>query len=174
LITIDRDMHNTLFYCAPGQLEPVLKILGESGLRVHRFTHETPESERGHLLSDFDKGNTQALVAMRCLDEGVDVPGTQTAYFIASTSNPVQFIQRRGRILRTAKGKREATIHDLIVVPYLDDPKKNLSVEEFNIERRILKRELARFKEFADAAENHFEATAKILDVATAYNILDF
>jgi len=111
---------------------------------------------------------------MRCLDEGVDVPGTQTAYFIASTSNPVQFIQRRGRILRTAKGKREATIHDLIVVPYLDDPKKNLSVEEFNIERRILKRELARFKEFADAAENHFEATAKILDVATAYNILDF
>jgi len=174
LITIDRDMHNTLFYCAPGQLEPVLKILGESGLRVHRFTHETPESERGRLLLDFDKGKIQALVAMRCLDEGVDVPGTQTAYFIASTSNPVQFIQRRGRILRTAKGKSEAILHDLIVVPYLDDPKNNLSAEEFNIERRILKRELARFKEFVDAAENYFEANEKILDVATAYNILDF
>ena len=80
------------------------------------------------------------------------------------TEEAVQFIQRRGRILRTAKGKSEAIIHDLIVVPYLDDPKNNLSVEEFNIERRILKRELARFKEFADAAENGFHILPAILD----------
>ena len=50
---------------------------------------------------------------MKCLDEGVDVPGTQSAYILASSSNPREFIQRRGRILRNAPGKVEAKIYDL-------------------------------------------------------------
>ena len=57
-------------------------------------------------------------MAIRCLDEGVDVPSTQVAYILASTSNPREFIQRRGRILRKAHGKGVcAVLHDLIAVP---------------------------------------------------------
>ncbi|MEM5687276.1 helicase-related protein [Bacillus cereus] len=69
------------------------------------------------MLEAFADGTIQVLVAIKCLDEGVDVPSTRSAYFLASTSNPREFVQRRGRILRTAKGKTLAEIHDFIVFP---------------------------------------------------------
>ena len=72
--------------------------------------------ERLSLLERFASRDLQGLVAMKCLDEGVDVPGTQFAYILASSSNPREFIQRRGRILRNAPGKAEAKIYDLIAV----------------------------------------------------------
>ena len=58
---------------------------------------------------------------MKCLDEGVDIPQTALAFFCASTGNPKQFIQRRGRVLRQAEGKDFAIIHDLVVIPNLID-----------------------------------------------------
>jgi superfamily II DNA/RNA helicase len=57
------------------------------------------------------------LVAIRCLDEGVDIPSVSHALILASSKNPREFIQRRGRVLRRAPGKTYATIHDVIVVP---------------------------------------------------------
>ncbi len=83
------DMTHTLFYCAPGQIDDVVRMLGwEKRLRVHRFTAREDTSTRRNLLKDFAEGELQALVAMHCLDEGVDVPSTQTAYILASSSNP--------------------------------------------------------------------------------------
>ena len=97
----------------------MIPILGNSfGLRVSRFTAEESTEERGRLLEDFAGGRLQGLVAMRCLDEGVDVPSTQVAYILASTSNPREFIQRRGRILRRSPGKEHAVIHDLVALPF--------------------------------------------------------
>lgn len=113
-------------------------------------------------------------MAIRCLDEGVDVPSTQVAYILASTSNPREFIQRRGRILRKAPGKDHAVLHDLIAVPSLGNGSRLPSPETFNFERRILRRELARFREFADAALNRFQAAEVIWDHARAYNLLDY
>jgi superfamily II DNA or RNA helicase len=104
----------------------------------------------------------------------MDAPSVKTAYFLASSSNPIQFVQRRGRILRKFKGKKKAVIHDFIVVPHLKNPRKYLSDEEFETERKILKRELSRFKEFSDAAQNSFRAIESILNVAKMYNILDY
>ena len=96
-------IEHTLFYCAPGQIDQVISLLGwEKGLLVHKFTAEEDTEERQRLLSGFASGEWQALVAMKCLDEGVDVPDTKTAFFLASSSNPREFIQRRGRILRKA------------------------------------------------------------------------
>ena len=66
-------------------------------------------SERKKILDQFDKGLIQVLTAMKTLDEGVDIPATKCAIFCASTGNPRQFIQRRGRILRRSKGKDFAT-----------------------------------------------------------------
>src|SRR5262249_5566249 len=100
----------------------------------------------------------------------VDVPATKSAYILASSSNPREFIQRRGRILRTYPGKRKALIYDLIAVP----PPPMVGSEISEAERSILRRELSRFKEFASSADNEYEATAVILDIAASFQILDF
>jgi superfamily II DNA or RNA helicase len=170
---VDRqpDITRTLFYCAPGQIDDVVQMLGwEKRLRVRRFTAQEDIPTRRNLLKDFADGELQALVAMHCLDEGVDVPSTQTAYILASSSNPRQFIQRRGRVLRKFPGKEFATIYDLIAVP----PARELGELELRAERSILRRELRRFAEFADSALNTQAAYAVIWDLADQYGVLDF
>src|SRR5690606_8259292 len=99
---------------------------------------------------------------IKCLDEGVDVPSTRCAYFLASTSNPREFIQRRGRILRKAKGKQLAEIHDFIVFP------KDVDEHTFTM---IAKKELPRFAEFCSSAINRSTAKNKILPYISTYNL---
>ena len=71
----EKNLHHALFYCVSGQINEVLLLLGKRlGLRVHRFTAQESTEERTRLLEDFSKGRLQALVAMRCLDEGVVFP----------------------------------------------------------------------------------------------------
>ena len=163
-------LHHTLFYCAPGRLTPVLELLTTLGLRVAKFTAKEPADERREMLKMFTSGHLQALVAMRCLDEGVDIPSTRTAYILASSSNPKEFIQRRGRILRQSPGKEHADIHDLIAVPPMDY--RQYPTATFRTERKIIGRELERFNEFAGMALNKFEARDKIWELAKNYDLL--
>lgn len=165
-------VEHSLFYCAPQQIDEVLQLLGwEKGLLVHRFTAEENASERQRLLTDFAEGNLDALVAMKCLDEGVDVPSTRTAFFLASSSNPREFVQRRGRILRKAPNKEFSIIYDLIAVPPTSSA---VSTASFRAERSIMQRELQRFKEFAYAALNKHQALDVIWDIASHYGLMDF
>lgn len=165
-------LHHALFYCAPGQIDEVISMLGyELGLHVHRFTAEESTKERQSLLERFASRNLQGLVAMKCLDEGVDVPGTQSAYILASSSNPREFIQQRGRILRSAPGKTEAKIYDLIAVPSLDTEVIKAS-SLFETERKILRRELKRFHEFSRTAKNQHRAVSEIWQLAKTYNLM--
>ena len=101
------------------------------------------------------------LVAIRCLDEGVDVKSATTAIILASSSNPKEYIQRRGRILRPSINKYKATIFDFIVLP----PLKKIEYGELHdMELRILNKEMKRYKEFADAANNNVECLKKVMD----------
>jgi superfamily II DNA or RNA helicase len=174
LIDASDHIDHTLFYCAPGQIDDVMRLLGwEKGLLVQRFTAEEGARERQQRLADFASGEVQALVAMKCLDEGVDVPSTRTAYVMASSSNPREFIQRRGRVLRKAPGKEFSVIHDMIAVPPAAWTTSQDSAT-FNIERGIMRRELERFKEFAAPALNKHKAMDVIWDIASRYNLMDF
>lgn len=164
-------LHHALFYCALGRIVPVLELLTNLGLRVAKFTAEESTDDRRELLEMFASGHLQALVAMKCLDEGVDIPSTQTAYILASSSNPKEFIQRRGRILRKAHGKKHAEIYDLIAVPPLES--RQYANATFNTERKIVERELKRFSEFAGTALNQFRAREKIWELAKDYNLID-
>lgn len=168
LISETPNSHHTLFYCSPEQIDEVCHIVGwEAGWRINRFTAEEPNNVRQQLLEDFDNQNIQALVAMKCLDEGVDVPNTRTAYILASSSNPREFIQRRGRVLRRAPDKNEATIYDFIVIP----PQSWYSQSNINSDKNIVERELRRFKEFADSAQNKHQALSVVWDIANQYGI---
>lgn len=171
LVDDEEDLSHALFYCAPGQMEDTIRLLGwRKGLLVHRFTaHETPR-ERQRLLADFAAGSLQALVAMKCLDEGVDVPNTRLAYLLASSGNPREFTQRRGRLLRRAPGKTHAVIHDLIAVPPASEvPPADSSL--FAIERSVVRREMDRFHEFAGAALNKHGALDAVWEIASRYGL---
>lgn len=171
LVDEQEKIQHTLFYCAPGQIDEVVRLLGwEKGLSVHRFTARENIPTRKKLLDKFEKGILNALVAMHCLDEGVDVPSTRVAFILASSSNPRQFIQRRGRVLRKTPGKDSAVIYDLITVPPIT------SLDELSIaaERSILRRELKRFSEFADSAINTQTAYETIWELAQRFGVLDF
>ena len=98
------------------QIDDVVSLIGNDlGMRCARYTAETSAKHRQDLLEQFAHGEIQVLVAIRCLDEGVDVPATRTAFMLASSTNPRQFVQRRGRLLRLYEGKTRAEIFDLFV-----------------------------------------------------------
>ena len=173
LIDQENDIKNTLFYCAPGQIDDVVKLAGfEKTLVVRRFTAEEDNKERQQILSDFADGTLDALAAMKCLDEGVDVPSTQKAFFLASSSNPREFIQRRGRILRKFPGKESSVVHDLIAVPPSAWDISQCSAS-FKTERSIIKKELNRFTEFSRLALNKAEADEVLWDLKKRYGLLD-
>jgi DNA phosphorothioation system restriction enzyme len=179
LMATRRETSHTLFYCSDGsqesgqrsssrQLKAVAKILGrELGYKVSTYTAQTPLPEREILRRQFENGELQGLVAIRCLDEGVDIPAIQTAVILASSGNPRQFIQRRGRVLRPHPGKERATIFDMIVLP------PDLDRETIAVERNLLRKELRRFVEFADLADNAGEARIKLLALQKRYGLLD-
>ncbi|PWW23482.1 helicase-like protein [Geodermatophilus normandii] len=135
-----------------------------------RYTYNEPPRVRADLERRFADGVLDALVAIRCLDEGVDIPSMRTAIIMASTTNPRQFVQRRGRVLRRFPGKDKATIYDLVVIP--GDPAE-LPPDVFNVERRIFRRELMRVVEFARHAENSTEVLHDLLELRAAWNCLD-
>ena len=103
---------------------------------------------------------------MKCLDEGVDVPRAELAVFCASTGNPRQFIQRRGRILRKHPDKKYAVIHDLVVIPEIDS-----GSDSYKLERSLLKTELKRVNNFAELAENSSHTVNELFDIMSYYNL---
>lgn len=151
-------------------LDLVLNKLNELGMFVKKFTAEEDRLERNYLLDQLKEGIINGLVAIRCLDEGVDIPNIERAFILASSSNPKEFVQRRGRILRKYSTKKYAYIYDFIVVPNLNNLQKNSEI--FKIERYYLQRELKRFKEFASLAENKYEAEEKIMKIKEMYDLM--
>lgn len=163
---------HTLFYCGDGsveadgeqdaseeskrQIEAVSATLHKMSWSVSRFTSRESRKDREKILEDFRLGVIDAMVAIRCLDEGIDVPACSTAYILASSRDPRQFVQRRGRILRRSPGKERAKIHDFIVVL----PQDSRTDSEYA--RRLIKSELGRVAEFSSLSENRHE-TYKIL-----------
>ncbi|MEY8590743.1 DEAD/DEAH box helicase family protein [Butyricimonas hominis] len=136
----------------------------DSRTTVRKFISET--NGKDEILEQFAKGEIDVLTSMKCLDEGVDVPRAELAIFCASTGNPRQFVQRRGRILRKHADKLFAYIHDLVVVPEV----KPYS-DSYNMERSMLKKELERVCNFASLSENSAYTVGVLLDTMNHYNL---
>lgn len=142
------------------QINAVSNVLvNEFHLNSAKYTAEVPAQERKDLTRRFDWGDIEALAAIRCLDEGVDIPSIDKAIILASSTNPKEYIQRRGRVLRQYPGKAKATIIDFVTLPTDIDNPGIVSPKEAG----LAKRELARVKEFADAALN-YRVSASLID----------
>lgn len=156
-----REGQKWLVYCDDTtQLETVRRELGKGGLASMPYFAEM-EADRPATLELFERDGG-ILVAIKCLDEGVDIPSVSHALIAASSRNPREFIQRRGRVLRVAPEKRKAVIYDLMVEPPLDS-----NDEPF---RSLVLGELARAAEFARNSSNP-SGTLMINKLAIKYGI---
>ena len=177
---------HSLFYCGDGtvetdeedkenrdqstqmgqrQVEAISSLLHRKGWDVSRFTSRESRKDRESILENFRLGIIDAMVAIRCLDEGIDVPACSIAYILASSRDPRQFVQRRGRILRRSPGKDLATIHDFIVVL----PKGQ--EEESGYAKRLIKSELERVAEFSSLSQNRAEAYEVLAPTLREYDL---
>lgn len=166
--SLERKDH-TLVYCSPEQIDSVQRILNAVGVVQSRFTGEESLLQRKILLDSFDSGDHEMLVAMKVLDQGVDVPSTRTAILMGSSGNPKEFIQRRGRVLRRFPGKEQATIFDILVVPTINGTLDQATLE---MERKILERELRRYHEFSELARNRVQAMNAIAPIKRKYRVV--
>lgn len=157
-----------LVYCdSEDQMLEAQKIINEFGIISHRFTEHESIDERESILESFDNSLYECLVAMKCLDEGVNVPSTKTAIILASSTNPREYVQRRGRVLRKYPGKVKAVIYDFIVIP----PERVEDDYFFSIEQKILKKELNRVQEFLETANNKTYIFKNLSDTMIKYNV---
>lgn len=76
--------------------------------------HSEMDGDKESTLNYFEREGG-IILSIKCLDEGVDIPKLDRALIIASSSNPREYIQRRGRALRITKGKYKAHLYDVIV-----------------------------------------------------------
>ena len=124
------------------------------------------QQDREEILHDFATGRLHVLTSMKCLDEGVDVPRSELAIFCASTGNPRQFIQRRGRVLRTHPDKKMAELHDLVVVPEV-----NPYSDSYRMEQSLLRGELMRVINFSSLSENPSYSELELREVLDHYGL---
>ena len=155
-------------------IEEVTQLLYEMNFRVNKITYEEDRDQRDAAVNSLKSGEIQALVAIRCMDEGIDIPDARLGFIMASSTNPRQFVQRRGRLLRTATGKKYAHIFDFVVSP---PDLSHYSPDDYSykkVERNLFKRELERIKEFCNDAENGPVAMGKLRQIRDRYNLLGY
>lgn len=166
LINEISDKEQTLVFCSEHMIkgtegkdiDNIAELMLKSKWQFQKITAKvnSKRADRTKVIRSFVRGDTQSILAMKVLDEGIDIPCIKTAIILASSRNRRQFVQRRGRVLRKAKGKEFAYIHDFIILP---PPKKSIRGAE------MLEFELKRVKEMAENAENIEEVNTFIENI---------
>lgn len=171
------NVSNLLVYCQPGKpngsicvdetdeeitkLNLIVDYFQSKGIAVSSITAKTGMAYRPQILRNFASGEIKVLLGISCLDEGLNVPSISTAIMLHSIDRERQFVQRRGRILRKSKGKDLATIYDIIILP------QGAGLPDTVMEK-IIKKELRRYTEFAELAQNRDEAVGILEQALTA------
>lgn len=164
------DFRNSVVYCGQGKdedssiVDKVTEILYSIGkYDVSQFTSKT--KDRKQVLYEFENNYYDTLVAIKCFDEGVDVPKLDKIYILASDSSLRQTVQRRGRVLRKCRetGKTIANIFDMVVLPPLGI---------YDVPHALIVTEFGRVLEYARLADNKEEIQGKISDYINEYGVV--
>lgn len=157
---LGNDLTDTIIFTNPEQLPRVMKTLGDRRISAARYTekestHPSPKygglSERQYILELFRERKYQVLVAITCLDEGIDIPTAKRAIIMASSTNPREYVQRIGRVIRQAPGKKDAEIYDMIIIPDLS----RCTDTQLEMEKRIFNKEMTRVIDLSENALNN-------------------
>ncbi len=166
---VDEKDH-VVVYCGDGKLfdnnsgeelrhiQSVKRVLTAHDYKASQFTAQEDMQDRMELVDSFNKGEISALAAIRCLDEGINIPSIKSALILSSNDDYREFVQRRGRILRNYDGKKSAKIYDVIVLP-----KSN--------SEQWAKIELRRFHEYAKLSQNWKDLEAELTDMLIQYGL---
>lgn len=160
----EEELSRCLVYCdSEEQIDQLAGILERKGIAFATYTSNVVGRELA--LNRFERGHVDLLLAIRCLDEGVDIPWCEGALILASSTSSAEFIQRRGRILRQHPSKKYARVFDISVLPFDPDlgPAPMQAVTE--AEKSILRKEMARIRLFLQDADNFAVEHARLLTV---------
>lgn len=180
--------HNLLVYCGTGKIsggttaeetkqldEVCLKLGNDLNMKIARYTSREDVKERKLITSRYKEGDDlQAVVAIKCLDEGVNIPSIKTAFIMASSTNPREYIQRRGRVLRKFPGKDYSYIYDFVTLPVNLKDVNDYSEEFLKTFKTMAKNELDRIKEFSCLAENEHESDILINKITDIFGLNNF
>lgn len=186
-ITPYQSDHNMLVYCGAikygqvgyssnedeeRQIEAVLNLLNND-LHIYstKFTSDENTEMRREIITSFKQQNIQALVAIKCLDEGMNIPAIKTAFILASSTNPKEYIQRRGRVLRKAPGKEYAEIYDFITLPRSLSNTSTYGNPNLGVEKNLVRKELNRLVDFANLSKNPSDSNDIILKIKDSYDM---
>lgn len=171
---VGSNISDTIIFVSPEQKNRVLEILAHRGILAHSFTQEESTvsqqkyggiSEREFIINQFKAKRYQTLVAIKCLDEGIDIPSAKRAIVMASSTNPREYVQRIGRVIRQSANKAQAEIYDLIIEPdlnqYHDESLRKL-------EKKVFLKEMERVIELSENALNNIDVLKKVYKVKGA------
>lgn len=173
------DIHNPkIIYCSPGMyndginiyaekhIEKVQNYLGNIGCKLRVIKSGVNVQEREEILKQFKSNDLDTLLAIKCLDQGVNLKSVTHAYILSSTDSLTEFIQRRGRILRIEENKPISKIYDLVMLPQ-DITSSNFypSIED----AYLVSRELRRMEEYNKSSENKEENNIVIKEIKNKY-----
>lgn len=157
------------------QIQAITDVIGNQlNMDAAKFTSEENSKERAIIKEKFAYGKElQVLVAIKCLDEGVNIPAIKTAFILASTQNPKEYIQRRGRVLRKFPGKEFAEIYDFVTIPRKLEEAYCLTNEEIKSEKSLVKNELKRIIEFKSISMNPKDSDELIEKITESYRLYE-
>lgn len=170
IISFVKPKEHLVVYCGDGRLydsdtnelvkhiKLIKKALSKEGIKASQFTASENMKERMELVDAFNSGGIDSLVAIRCLDEGINIPSIRSALILSSNNDYREFVQRRGRILRKYPNKTHADIYDVVVLP-------SSTVDTW------AKIELRRFYEYGKLANNWDEIKFDFYELLNTYNL---
>jgi superfamily II DNA or RNA helicase len=95
---------------------------------------QNSDGSHSETLRNFSQGEGGLIIAVQMLDEGVDIPALDHAFLIASSKNPRQYVQRRGRVLRRSSSKIKHVAHIWDVFAVGQDGK---AIDKYEVNRGI-------------------------------------
>lgn len=184
LEVIDEDSFNNLIYVGAGKvrgeyesneqkfIHKVMEVVSKNRhFKLMKFTSEESKEEREVVIKKFTEKDINAVVAIKCLDEGINIPSIERAYILGSTSNYREYVQRRGRILRKSDNKSIAEIHDFLVIPRSYESYQPIQDSNFSIEKKMVEGELKRLEEYNSLALNKYRNESKLRNLKEFYGI---
>ncbi|MEG2847708.1 MAG: DEAD/DEAH box helicase family protein [Bacilli bacterium] len=181
---INENSFNNLIYVGAGKsrneykdteqkfIDKTIDIMSEKlNFKLMKFTSQESKEEREEVIEKFVTKDINAVVAIKCLDEGINIPSIERAYILGSTGNYREYVQRRGRILRKADNKDIAEIHDFLIIPRSYENYEPIQDSNFNFEKKLVEGELKRFQEYNSLALNKHRNENDIKKIKDFYRI---
>lgn len=166
-------LHHALIYVDNEEYLTKLQLmLKDNHIKSSKIVGSTPRDVREQIIQDLESRQIDAIVAIKCLDEGIDIPSAQKAFILSNNTDPREYVQRLGRVLRVDRknfSKKFADIYDFIVVPpvmYFRDEKDR------DIARSLVRGELTRSKFFTEVAQNGDGADFELFELAERYGFV--